>query len=167
MPTLYILCGLPFAGKTTLAQAILKQRDLAYVSIDHIKADEGYFVNDDQVPDADWPGIYDVVHASILLPLRLGRSVLYDAANLTRKERDDFRDLASQRGFATKVIYVAVPEATARQRWQANKTSEQRFDIPEAVFDEAVATMEEPSKDEDVIVYAPTRDVARWIKANL
>jgi predicted kinase len=166
MPTLYILCGLPFSGKTTLAQAITQKRDLAYVNIDHVKADEGYFVSDDQVPDADWPGIYDVVHASLLLPLRLGRDVLYDASNLTRKERDDMRDLATKRAFAARVIYVAVPEATARARWQANKQTGERFDLPASVFEEALTLFEEPARDEDVIVYAPTQDVAKWIKAN-
>src|SRR3954452_14418257 len=103
---------------------------MAYVNMDNIKADEGYFVSDDQVPDADWPGIYDVVHASLLLPLRLGRDVLYDASNLTRKERDDMRDLATKRGFAASVIYVATPQPTVRQRWQANKANPTRFDVP-------------------------------------
>ena len=78
---------------------------MAHVNIDHIKADEGYFVSDDQVPDADWPGIYDVVHASLLMPLRLGRDVLYDASNLTRKERDEMRELATSRGFDAKLIH--------------------------------------------------------------
>jgi predicted kinase len=166
VPTLYILCGLPFAGKTTLATQLLAQRDMAYVNIDHVKADEGYFVSDDQVPDADWPGIYDVVHASLLLPLRLGRDVLYDASNLTRKERDEFRDLVTKRGFAAKVIHVAVPAAKVRERWQANKTSNERFDLPAPVLEEALEAFEEPSKEEDVIVYAPTQNVSRWIKAN-
>jgi predicted kinase len=167
VPTLYILCGLPFAGKTTLANQIIAAKDMACVNLDHVKADEGYFVSDDQVPDADWSGIYDVVHASLLMPLRLGRDVIYDASNLTRKERDEVQELASRRGFGSSLIYVAIPEAKARARWQENKTSHRRFDIPSVVFDEAVKTFEEPSRDEGAIVYAPTQDVARWIKANL
>jgi len=166
MPTMYILCGLPFSGKTTLAKQIVAARDMAHVNIDHIKADEGYFVSDDQVPDADWAGIYDVVHASLLMPLRLGRDVLYDASNLTRKERDEMRELATSRGFDAKLIYVATTEAVVRQRWQANKANPTRFDLPSVVLDEAIATFEEPSRDEDALVYAPTQDVTRWIKAN-
>jgi predicted kinase len=156
VPTLYILCGLPGAGKTTLATAIAKQRDIALVSLDHIKVDEGYFVSDDQVPDADWPGIHDVVHASLLMPLRLGRDVIYDASNLKREQRDELRALASSRNFASCVIYVAVPEATVRERWAT---------APGAI-DAAIEGFEEPAKDEDVIVYAPTQDLSRWIKAN-
>jgi predicted kinase len=154
MPTLYILCGLPGAGKTTLAKAITQQRNIAYVSLEHIKADEGFFVDDAEVPDADWPGIEDVVHASLLMPLRLGRDVVYDASNLKRRQRDDLRALAASRNFGSRVIYVAIPEATARQR------------APDAI-DAALAGFEEPTKDEDVIVYAPTQDVSKWIKANL
>ena len=152
MPTLYILCGLPGAGKSTLASAITKARDIAWVNLDHVKADEGYFVSDAEVPDADWSGIYDVVHASLLMPLRLGRSVIYDAANLKRNQRDELRALAASRNFASRVIYVAIPEKTARER------------APD--IDAALAVFEEPSKDEDVVVYAPTQDVAKWIKAN-
>ena len=156
MPTLYILCGLPGAGKTTLAAAIAKQRDVAHVSLAHIKADEGYFVSDAEVPDADWSGIYDVIHASLLMPLRLGRDAIYDATNLKREQRDDLRALAASRNFAARVIYVEVPEVTVRERWHGT---------PGAI-DAAIEGFEEPSKDEDVIVYAPTLDVTRWIKAN-
>ena len=49
MPTLYILCGLPGAGKTTLAKAITQHRDIAHVSLVHIKADEGFFMPDDDI----------------------------------------------------------------------------------------------------------------------
>jgi predicted kinase len=152
-PTLYILCGLPGAGKTTLATAITKARDIAYVSLDHIKADEGFFVSDADVPEAEWPGIHDVVHASLLMPLRLGRSVIYDASNLRREQRDELRALSASRKFASRVVYVAVPEATARER------------APDAIG-AALSGFEEPSKDEDVIVYAPTQDIAKWVKAN-
>jgi len=79
--------------------------------------------------------------------------VIYDARNLKRQQRDELRSLAASRSFATRVIYVAVPEATLRQR------------APDAI-DAALAGFEEPSKEEDVIVYAPTQDVARWVKAN-
>jgi predicted kinase len=146
VPTLYILCGLPGAGKTMLATRLAAARDMACVSLEHVKADEGYFMPDDEVPEADWPGIHDVVHASLLMPLRLGRDVIYDAPNLKRSDRDELRELASRRGFGAKVIYVAVPEATRR--------------------DGAPAWFEEPSAGEDVIVYAPDQDVSRWIKAN-
>ena len=153
MPTLHILCGLPGAGKTTLASAIASTRNIANISLDHIKADEGFFVSDHDVPDADWSGIIDVVHASLLMPLRLGRDVIFDACNLKREQGDDLRNLAASRNFAAKLIYVAIPEATARER------------APDAI-DAALAVFEEPSRDEGAIVYAPTQDVTRWIKAN-
>jgi predicted kinase len=154
VPTLYILCGLPGAGKTTLAAAIARTRDIANISLAHIKADEGFFVSDHDVPDADWTGILDVVHASLLMPLRLGRDVIFDANNLTRERRDDLRNLAASRNFASKLIYVAIPEKTARER------------APD-VIDASLAVFEEPSRDEGAIVYAPTQDVTRWIKTHL
>jgi predicted kinase len=153
VPTLYILCGLPGAGKTTLAKAIATTRDIAHISLDHIKADEGFFVSDHDVPEADWSGIIDVVHASLLMPLRVGRDVIFDASNLKREQRDDLRSLAASRNFESKLIYVAVPEATARER------------APEAI-DAALEVFEEPGRDEDAIIYGPRQDVARWIKAN-
>ena len=154
MPTLYILCGLPGAGKTTLANAIAGTRDVAVVSLDHIKADEGFFVSDHEVPEADWTGILDVVHASLLMPLRLGRDAVFDASNLTREQRDDLRNLAASRNFASQLIYVAVPEKTAREQ-------------PRDRIDAALAVFEEPSADEGALVYKPPQDAARWIRANL
>ena len=156
MPTLYILCGLPFAGKTALANALARRLNLTVVSLDHVKQDEGFFTSDHDVPDAEWPGIYDVVHASLLMPLRLGSSVVYDADNLKRHQRDELRELARSRGFETRLIYVAAPEATLRQRaGDASRT-----------VDRALAVFEEPSQDEGALTYAPTQDVERWIKTN-
>ena len=35
-PTLYILCGLPFAGKTTLAKELVKHFGFVHIDIDQI-----------------------------------------------------------------------------------------------------------------------------------
>ncbi len=41
MPRVYILCGLPFAGKTTLARTLAQHLDLPRVSIDEINGERG------------------------------------------------------------------------------------------------------------------------------
>jgi predicted kinase len=106
VPALYILCGASSEARAALAREIVKARGIAHVSLEHVKADEGYFMSDDEVPQADWAGIHDVVHASLLMPLRLGRDVVYDAPNLSREDRDELRELAATRGFAAKIVYV-------------------------------------------------------------
>src|SRR5580704_5902496 len=39
MKTLYLLCGLSFSGKTTLARKIVERLQCAYISLDNINAD--------------------------------------------------------------------------------------------------------------------------------
>lgn len=58
MPKLFILCGLPFAGKTTLAKELEKQFGWVRLSIDEVKFEFGYEdVSDDDVPDTAWEEI--------------------------------------------------------------------------------------------------------------
>ena len=39
MKTLYLMCGLSFSGKTTLARKIVERLQCAYISLDNINAD--------------------------------------------------------------------------------------------------------------------------------
>jgi predicted kinase len=52
-PLLIILTGLPYSGKTTLAQA-LEQSGAAVVELDHINRERGFRI-EDGVPMAEWP----------------------------------------------------------------------------------------------------------------
>ena len=167
IPTLYILCGLPFSGKTVLTKQLVEKLDFAKVNIDDIKFSHGYeWADDDHVPDKAWDKIFKESHEQTIKYLKEGKSVLYDCANLDLPSRDKLRKLASDNGFSAKLIFVDVPLETVKERWQANRTSKERFDLPDGIFQAALDSWEPPTKDENPIRYTQEMELETWIKEN-
>ncbi len=57
-PCLYILCGLPFAGKTTLARALERQLGLALVGLDAINTARGVGLHGEAISPEEWDETY-------------------------------------------------------------------------------------------------------------
>lgn len=166
-PTLYILCGLPFSGKTVLTREIVKRLGYKQVNIDEIKFAHGYgWADDDHVPDEAWNEIFTESYQKTLDYLQNGNDVIYDCANQDRANRDKLRELAAKRDFPTRVVHLEVPLEIIKERWKRNKKTKERFDLPESIFQAAIDTYEVPTSDERVITYTPGTDLNRWITYN-
>jgi len=113
MPCVYILCGLPFAGKTFLAKALVRHLNLPRVSIDEINSERGLGFDNAPISSEDWGITYAESYTRLDAYLRAGRSVVYDAANFTRAERDKARAVAAQSGSEAVVLHVTTPELTS------------------------------------------------------
>jgi predicted kinase len=58
MQTLYILCGIPFSGKTTLAKKISKDGDCIRIDLDEVKVEFfGNSISDPDLKQSDWDRI--------------------------------------------------------------------------------------------------------------
>lgn len=149
-PTLIIMCGLPFSGKTVLAKKISQERGVSVVSIDAIREERGFSWEDnDRVTSADWQSIFAEVYRRLAQELAAGRSVIYDSANQDRASRDELRAFALKHHATTELIYLDVPLKTIMQRWKANATSKERFHLPEKWLRAAIDTLEPPTPDEN------------------
>ena len=167
-PTLYILCGLPFSGKSVLARRLCARFGYPVVNIDEIKLAHGFpWTEDSPITPADWERIFGESYERTRALLQGGHSVIYDCANLDRSGRDTLRNVAEKAGCASRLIWVDVPADVARERWRRNRQTRQRFDLPEALFESALAAFERPSADEGAVVYALTDDVHAWIDKHL
>jgi len=167
-PTLYILCGLPFSGKTALAKKLSDKLGFVHIDLDEVKFEHGFRgVSDDDVSHEDWVKIFDDMYQRIRKALKEGHDVISDISNLERSDRDRLRTVATGGGFPTKVIYLNIPESVVRERWLQNKKKQGRFDISEKIFNEAVGALEEPTEDENVIVFDQSLSLKDWIEKNL
>ena len=164
MPHIYILCGLPFAGKTTLARTLIQRLDLVRVSIDEINGVRGLGFNNSPISSEDWNLTYNESYRQLALYLHIGRSVVYDAANATRWERDKARAIATQHHAETQVIYVTTPASITRQRWLTNRITPVRNDIRDDYFEMGIQHFEPPADDEHVLLYNNAQDVNIWIE---
>ena len=164
-PVQYLFVGYPFSGKTTLSKKLERKLDFARVSIDEVKFDLGYrSVSDDDVPDEAWVKIFYELDKKIVDLLQSGKTILNEYAWLTKKWRDRARNLAQDLGIHTIVIFVDTPQEVVRQRLEENRLTQERFDVPDNIFEEALNEFEKPLDDEDVIIYRQSDSVDDWIK---
>ncbi len=158
---LYILCGLPFAGKTTLAQALMRRFGFPYIALDDINSERSLGLDGERISQMNWAKSYAEAHRRLDANLASGQSLIYDATNFTRKERNRLRELAAKHSIATTVIYLDLADE-ARRRWQANHISHARYDVRDEDF-ALVADNFEPPTDEDAITYDGTLLLDEWI----
>src|SRR5713226_7177230 len=163
-PILYIMCGLPFSGKTVLTNELSKRFGFQIVCIDTIREEKGFSWEDnDKVTSDDWKNIFDESYARTLRYLGEGKSVIYDSANQDRVSRDRLRKLAKSGNFESKVIFVDMAVDEVRKRWLKNQETKERFHLPEKFLQAAIDTFEKPTPDENVLAYHQSMDLETWI----
>ncbi len=162
-PTLYILCGLPFSGKTTLARQLADKLHLYHIEVDAIKRERGIGLEGQRTSESEWEAIFAEADRRLIATLERGRTVLYDATNYARDVRDHLRTLAVQHGAFSAIIYVPADAAAADRRRQANRTTSQRGQVRDEEFNDVVTGFQEPTEDENVLRYDPSVPLADWI----
>ncbi|NDJ75780.1 MAG: ATP-binding protein [Chloroflexi bacterium] len=161
-PTLYILCGYPFSGKTTLARAIIELRpDCKHISVDEIKTGIS-----DQSNDGIWEQAFAEAYRRTRRFLLKGQSVIFDATNFLVKVRDKARTVAQASNADSRVIWVNTPQQEAKNRWLVNRQSKERKDVSDDDWLEVTGQFEIPGTRERTIEYCG-EDIKDWIEANL
>ena len=71
MQTLYLLCGMPFSGKTTLGKSIAEYLSSPYISLDKINEARGLY-GGDGIPIEEWEKTHLLAMQQLqsLMPLR-------------------------------------------------------------------------------------------------
>ena len=163
-PTLLLLCGLSFAGKSTLAKALAQRLGWRYISLDAINTERGIGLDGEAIPVEQWEQTYAEAYRRVEETLCDRRSVIYDETNFARHQRDALRAIAAGCNATTYVVYVATSTEEARRRWQRNRMTQQRGDVRDDDFAYVIQHFEPPSDDEATIVYDPGHSLEEWIE---
>ena len=92
---LIIVCGLSFAGKSTLGNAICAAFGYPQVDVDETEADlYGPGLDDTDLGPDEWDRIYRVTDDQIVGDLGNGDCVVDASRNFRRRERDHARNIA-------------------------------------------------------------------------
>lgn len=167
-PIHYLLVGLPYSGKSTLANEILKLGDFAHINIDQLKWDRGYTqVGDDDVPDKIWEEIFTEADSLLTKYLKQGLNVANEYAWITKAWRDRARKVATKVGCDTKLIYLKIPAKIIMDRWTLNANTKSRFQWPEKEMQDLLHDFEEPTSDENVLIYDQSLPADEWIAQNI
>jgi predicted kinase len=166
MPTLIVLCGLPFAGKSTLARALAAHTGYAYLSLDAINSERGVGLAGAAITPAEWDATYAEAYRRIERILSANHSLIYDETNLLRRQRDAVRAIAARVSAHVVLIHVTTPADDVQARWQANRQQPVRGDVRDEDFAFVLAHFEPPSADEQPLVFDGHRAVEHWIIAH-
>jgi predicted kinase len=168
MSKLLLICGIPFAGKTTLAKAIRERIDCIQVDVDEVKANlYGASTPDDALSHDDWVRVYEETDQLTERLLRSGQTVLDASRHFRKAERDSARQLASRVGATLVTIFVDTPVAVSRQRLLSNRVTQSRHDVNDANFEEILQGWDPPTADEAPLILRHGQDLQEWISAHL
>jgi predicted kinase len=144
-PTLVVVCGLPGAGKTTVAEEIAGRLDASLLRTDVVRTD--LFPEPDYT-DEEAAAVYAELFDRAAAALADGDVVL-DATFRTEAFRDGARAVAEDAGAEFTLVSVECADATVRRRIRARTDDESDADI--AVY-ELFRDTYEPVEDPDVVV---------------
>ena len=148
-PVLYILCGLPFSGKSTAARQLAEAKDADIVELDAVNTELGIGLT--PITPEEWSRSYKECYQRLQRLLRAGRSAIFDATNFTLRQRDEVRQVATDAGADAVVVYVRLTRAIAERRFLENRLNRRRHDIRDEDFAHVADNFEEPGDDEATI----------------
>jgi predicted kinase len=162
MKTLYLMCGLSFSGKTTLALKIVERLQCGYISLDDINAERGLW-GGDGISVGEWERTHALAREQLATWTVTWKDAVVDDVNNLRWLRDRWRVVARSSCYSTIVIYLDIPYTKLVERRRANQVTAERRGITEAVWAEHVNNFEPPGANEHVLRYRFAEDTASWV----
>jgi len=148
--TLYLMVGLPCAGKTTLALELEREHSAIRLTPDewHLRL----FGQDAEDPEhnARHSLIESLLWEVASRSLALGTNVILDFGFWARDEREDFRSRAKELGASSEVHFLDVPRDELLRRLAQRNAQLSRFSfrIPEEMMKPWIAFFQKPTPDE-------------------
>ena len=143
MTSIYVLCGIPGSGKTTLAQELANRHGAVLRSYDDMPGANTRESMDGSVT-REW---LNIIHADLMA----GKSVVCDGMNLTSKDRLEVLSAISDIPCRKVLAFKFVPIDTCIKR-----NAQRHGRLPYFVIEQAAQKMEPPTGEEcwdEIITY--------------
>lgn len=160
MPTLFILCGLPFSGKSTLARKIAEATGSVLVSYDALWMEK----NRETGLSLPFDEFSALAEERLAQALANGSSAVYDTLNNSRGWRDRLRGIADRQGARSVIVYLNTPLAVIEQRRAENDRTGERHSVSAATVREEAAKFETPEPAEAAIEFTPETNFPSWVE---
>lgn len=148
-----LMCGLSFAGKSTLAVQLAEALPASLISLDLINEERGLH-GGEGIPLEEWAETNRIAHERGRDQLDAGQHVVVDDTGSPRFIRDQWREVAHRSGAPFMVVWVQISPALQRSRVLANRQSRRRPDVTDAVLRDHRASFEPPLDEEMLVVDA-------------
>lgn len=166
MKTLYLMCGMPFSGKTTLAKAIAKHLDSSYISLDEINEARG-LCGGDGIPVAEWEQTHFLAMKQLRSLVQSRRDIVVDDTSCFRWLRSRFSNFVRQYDYQTTIVFLDIPLSTIQNRIEQNEQTKIRHRVKQDIIEQMAKTFELPQPDENVIKYRANQPIDKWIAEHL
>ena len=165
MAKLIILCGLPGSGKSSYAKAFKDYDDAIYEGNTVIHSSDA--IRGELFGDPNFQGdnakVFELMHKRVKADLQAGKTVIYDATNVTRKARRGAINLAHPTNDTIEchIIWADPEECIRRDSLRDRK-------VGHAVIDKMLRRWQSPWLDEgfdkiSLTVYQPDFDQVTYI----
>jgi len=146
--SLVILCGTAGAGKSTFAHRFFKKTEV--VSSDRCRA----LVGDDEADITVSREAFILFRTIIDLRLSLGKLVVADSTALTRKAREDLKDIADKYSSPAIILVFDIPIAICLQRdcERKRKVGKKVIERQRELLDQTIRTIDNEGYDEVYII---------------
>lgn len=161
----YTLVGLPYAGKTTLKNELIKRFGFDAVSTDDVIDEKGMEVK--KMTQEDWNLVYSESYDRLKKYLQEGKTVIVDIANLKRNERDTARVIAESVEADHTLIYLNTPMDEIRRRREANQHTKERGHLEDVTMNRALEMFEEPTPDEHPVLFNTEMNMNEWVREHI
>ena len=165
MKTFYLLCGMPFSGKTTLGKYLAPKLEAFYISLDEINKSRGLF-GGEGISIEEWEKTHHLAMQDIQNFMPSHQDIILDDTNCFRWLRDRFRNWVAQYEYNTVLIFIDLSAAEIERRIVANNKIQSRHKVKPEIIEEMKQTFEPPQADEETIVYHPSQSIEDWITQN-
>ena len=162
MNNLYIMCGLAFSGKSTLARKIAEQTGSKLIAFDKLWVEKDK-ENPVSKGDEGWKFIRKVGQTEVAKALQTGSSVVYDDNNVRFEHREELREVARKFNARPLVVYLNTPIELIREREAANRVTGERHEVEPENFQTVLEQLEVPTESESVIEFTPSMDSEKFI----
>jgi predicted kinase len=152
---LWLLCGLAFAGKTTLGRPLAERRGAVWISLDEINRERGVGYGGDGLAPEVWATTLELALERAAQALSAGREVVVDDTSPWRWLRDRYRELAARHRAALVLVWLDAPLATIQARRRRSDRRGDRRPVRDPVFEEHRAGFEPPGPDEHAVRVRP------------
>jgi predicted kinase len=146
---LYLFCGLPGTGKTTVAKELSSLTGGIILRTDEIRKQ---ILSDPQYTAEEKRLVYDAMYMTAGSMLRAGAVVILDATFHLRKEREAAKEIARKAGSECVVIEVKCDEETVRRIIKKRESENDESDADFGVYKKIKKEWEPVSGEHPVII---------------
>ena len=153
VPTLYIMSGLSFSGKTTLAKQLVDPLDAQLLSYDiDIWSKYKPTLPEGISKAEEWNVVEAKAREHIAELLKTGNNVIFDDLSVEKRDRDLLRQTAEECGANALVIYMDIPTEVVIQRQKQNETTHRRGLTSDDNMQLVISQLHKPESDEMAVI---------------